>query len=197
MIDYDRLYAQVERVAGELDLAIHLERLEGTAASLVKGRAADGTPTVALQVQLAGAQWQLEARAAQARPAPALVATGRLGPGPGGECTDRPEPARPAPPGQPAAGPQPESAAVSPGLRPGPQGLALLDAEARLLSVNRSLCRLLQREPRSLLGHRLAQFGDNRLHSLQEQLLAAPAPARYAAASCACSTPRAKPSMSS
>ncbi|UTW06121.1 ATP-binding protein [Pseudomonas benzenivorans] len=174
VIDFDPLYAEVERVADELNLAIHLERLDGAAASLVKGHDADGSPTVALQVQLAGAHWRLEAREAHAETPPlgwlrllgwslALAISSLIGLTLHG---------------------QHRQAALLLALNHSqrqfrlafemaPQGLALLDPQGRLLSVNQALCELLQRAPEDLLDQPLARFGDPTLSAYLDGLLGA------------------------
>ncbi|WP_439887082.1 ATP-binding protein [Pseudomonas sp. MBLB4123] len=174
VIDFDRLYARVEQVARQLDLLIRLERLdEAGAASLIKGHDPAGAPTVALQVRLAGAHWRLEAREAQTQPSSllwlrvlgwglALAVSALIGLTLHGQHRQA----------SLLLALNQSQRQFRRAFEQAPQGLALLDAEGRLLSVNRTLCRLLQREPGSLVGHRLAQFGGAELEVGLNGLLA-------------------------
>ena len=173
VIDYDRLYAEAAEVALQRGIAINL-RPADPAASAAQSTAARGSTLVRLPVPLAGANWQLEARDLHpSRPLPAWLRL--LGWSLASGCA--------ALIGL-ALHTQHRQAVLLLALNRSqrqflqafdmtPQGLALLDAQGRLLASNQALCQLLQRRADSLLQQPLEQFcAQSQQPLLQAQLLA-------------------------
>ncbi|NQD92280.1 PAS domain-containing protein, partial [Pseudomonas sp. CrR25] len=159
VIDFDQLYAQVEATAAQLNLHIRLARVDAAAAPLPSAAEVHGAPRVTLEAPIAGARWRLEAGElapqrvqlgwprlfgwslalavsaliaftlhAQHRRAALLLAFNQ------------------------------SQRQFRRAFELAPQGLALLDASGRLLTVNQTLCQLLQRSPQALRGQPLGQF---------------------------------------
>ncbi|QLC72898.1 PAS domain S-box protein [Pseudomonas sp. LPB0260] len=175
VIDFDRLYAEVERAARQLDLVIRLRHRDAADGELIKGSAVpDGAANVELTVRLAGTHWRLGASDGHAE-APqlgwlrligwslalaisALIALTLHG--------------------------QHRQASLLLALNHSqrqfrqafemaPQGLALLDPQGRLLTVNPTFCRLLGRGAEDLLDQPLARFADPQLGAGLDAVLGA------------------------
>ena len=174
VIDYDQLYAQVEKMARQRDLSIRLNhRNDEATADLLTLNPDSETPSVSLPVRFAGVRWRLDASERLAHELPlgwlrllgwslALAVAALIGL---------------------TLHAQNRQAALLLALNRSqrqfhqafemaPQGLALLDLEGRLLAVNQTLCQLLRRGPQSLLGQPLSQFSDDPLGARLDENLA-------------------------
>ncbi|MCG4455356.1 ATP-binding protein [Pseudomonas sp. MMS21-TM103] len=176
VIDFDQLYAQVEEVARQRNIAIRLHPVaEPISASLAQ--TATEPARVRLPIVLAGAHWQLEAHNLLApKPLPAwlrllgwslaLICTALIGL---------------------ALHAQHRQASLLLALNRSqqqffdafdmtPQGLALLDQQGSVLAANRALCQLLQRSPATLLNQHLRLFCEAPGHAQLNAELAATTP---------------------
>jgi PAS domain S-box-containing protein len=156
VIDFDRLFAEVEAVARQRGLAIALLPLDAA-----QQLALTSTPDTELHlpVFLAGANWQLQARLLNPQP-PLLRGLRLVGWGLALAVS--------ALIGLALHSQQRKTSlllALSQSQRDflqafelAPQGMALLDAQGRLLAVNQALCRLLQQSPTQLLQRSVMQL---------------------------------------
>lgn len=152
VIDYDRLAAEIEAVAGERGIAIVLTPAEQSSAS-------PSTPAVTLAVSLAGAQWQLQATTLSPieKSFTWLRALGWLLALTVAALAGW------------AVHTQQRRSSLALALKRSqreflhafelaPQGMALMTAEGRLLAVNQAFCKLLQRPAEQLLQRALTVF---------------------------------------
>jgi two-component system, OmpR family, sensor histidine kinase VicK len=175
VIDFDRLYAEVERAAQQLGLVIRLRHRDAERGELIKGIAAtDVAPAVGLSVRLAGAHWRLGASDGHAE-APQLGWLRLIGWGLALAIS--------ALIALTLHGQHRQASLLlalnhsqrqfRQAFEMAPQGLALLDPQGRLLTVNHAFCQLLGRSPEDLLDQPLTRFAEPSLGTCLEALLGA------------------------
>lgn len=173
VIDFDRLYAQVDAFARRLDLNVQL--VPATAAAPRATQLSRNEPGVSLKVALAGADWQLLA-SARTRQDPPLAWLRLLGWGLALTVS--------ASIGFTLHAQHRQAALLlalnrshrqfRQAFEAAPHGQALLDATGHLTAVNQALCTLLQRHPPALSGQPLARLSTAQSLAPLQRLLNAP-----------------------